>query len=942
MSERPHSRKRNDSGKTGEVKRRDEGLGRQKPSGNSGRGQHEAENKKKGSTSGLFGSGKDDGFDLNDVMKILRASQSGTGTRAGGSGFDLSDLLNGLQSNSTHVTNNNNIDISDLIGLLQNQAQSSNSTITNNNNISMQDLLSALNNQNNYVHGSSQQPQGQISSNQTQQSHVQPVQHTTQSQHAVPLNSGGSGRKKGGSGFLFLLILLVVLFFVFGRGGCSGGGSSTVDNNTNTSTNTNTNTTPSTDTNTANTWNFGTPVSNSNTYVDASSTAVNNNVASGARKKFTTLVGNGNDQVTMLVYMCGTDLESNYGMATQDLTEMAAAAHSDKINILVETGGTKTWRNRAVTAGTNQYWRVVDNALEPLNTNLGRMAMTDANTLAEFIRWGAANYPANRYILVFWDHGGGSVTGYGYDELYPNGSMPVDNIQKALEAGGVKFDIIGFDACLMANMETAIAVEPYADYLLASEETEPGTGWYYTDWLSKFAANSSMSSLDIGQNITDDFCTKKQQGSTSADKNTLSLIDLAEFKTTVPSAFNAFSKKLLSDISSGNYQNISDARYAAREFGQSNKLDQIDLLHFANTLNTSEAKALINAMQSSIKYNRTRNMTNAYGISIYFPYRRPQMLNSLLNIYNSIGFDTDYAKAVRQFASLAASGQVVSNNTSNSLFNLLGGSSASNGTSYGSLDLSSLLGQGGSGSGMLDALLGGSGSYDSSMIDLFSALYGRAHLDSEDLVLTEKNGAKVLSLSRDEWSLIQDVKLNVWIDNGTDYIELGADNIFEFDEDGDLEISYDGLWLSLNDRIVPYYMMTDEYISETNYKTTGYIPAMLNGNEVHLIVEFSDEYEDGKVLGAEAVYDINTEGKLLPILEGDEIEFIVDCFNRDGTFEDSHLLEGSLFVTTDANDEPVLEIADARVAADRILFGYEFTDIYGCQRFTPFEVYIPD
>ena len=936
MSERPHSRKRNDSGKSGEVKRRGEGLGKDQATGNSGRGQRESGRKEQSSSSqkGLFGSGSSDAFDLNDIMKILRSNDSQGPTRASGGGFDISDLLNGLQSTNTHVTNNNNIDISDLLNLLQNQAASSNSTITNNNNISMQDLLNALNNPNNYA---SQQSQIQHSAPSQHSS----VQHSSQHSNAVPLNSSSSynNRRKGGSGFLFLLIILLVLFFVFGRGGCSGG-STPSGNTTPTPTPAATPTpTPNSGANTASAWNYGTAVSHNTSYVDASSTAVNTQVATGSRKKYTTLVGNGNDQVTMLVYMCGTDLESNYGMATQDLTEMAAATHSGKINIIVETGGTKTWRNNAVKAGTNQIWRVVDGGLEPLESNLGRKAMTDAGTLAEFIRYGPANYPANRYILVFWDHGGGSVTGYGYDELYPNGSMPVDQIQKALEAGGVKFDIIGFDACLMANMETAVAVEPYGDYLLASEETEPGTGWYYTDWLSRFAANSSMSSLDIGQAIIDDFCTKKQSGSSSADKNTLSLIDLAEFKNTVPSALSAFAKKISSDVNTNNYQNVADARSATREFAQSNKLDQIDLIHFCSALNTSESKALINALQSCIKYNRTRNITNSYGISIYFPYRRTQMVNSILNIYNNIGFDSDYASAVRRFASLAASGQLVNSSTSNSLFNLLGGSSAGNGTSYEQLDLSSLFGGSSGTSSALDQLLGGSGSYDSSIIDLFSALYGRSHIDSEDLIISEKNGKNVLSLSNDEWALVQDVKLNVWVDDGNGYVDLGADNIFEFDSDGDLVIDYDGLWLAVNDQLVSYYLLSDEYVSDSDYTTKGYIPALLNGNEVHLLVEFSDEYETGHILGAEAVYDINTDGKLLPFNEGDTIQFIADCYNADGSFDDTYEIGDPITVEVDDSGEAILEITDMTVNADRILFGYELTDIYGSARFTPFTEY---
>ncbi|MCR5235609.1 MAG: hypothetical protein K6E34_00220 [Lachnospiraceae bacterium] len=36
------------------------------------------------------------------------------------------------------------------------------------------------------------------------------------------------------------------------------------------------------------------------------------------------------------------------------------------------------------------------------------------------------------------------------------------------------FDFIGFDACLMATVETAYMLSPYADYMIASEEFEPG------------------------------------------------------------------------------------------------------------------------------------------------------------------------------------------------------------------------------------------------------------------------------------------------------------------------------------------------------------------------------------------------------------------------------------------------------------------------------------
>ena len=247
------------------------------------------------------------------------------------------------------------------------------------------------------------------------------------------------------------------------------------------------------------------PVSNS-WGTDSNIANLNTSVAPGARAKFTNLVGNGQDTVTLMVYMCGTDLESRYGMATKDLMEMASAKLSDKVNILVFTGGCKQWKNQAVSNQVNQIFRVAQGGLETLVQNAGTAAMTDPNNLASFIQWCGQNFPANRNMLIFWDHGAGSLQGYGYDEKNVRaGSMSLAQIDSALKAANMKFDFIGFDACLMATAENALMLSKYADYMIASEETEPGVGWYYTNWLTALSNNTSTPTIQIGKQIVDDF-----------------------------------------------------------------------------------------------------------------------------------------------------------------------------------------------------------------------------------------------------------------------------------------------------------------------------------------------------------------------------------------------------------------------------------------------------
>ena len=361
-------------------------------------------------------------------------------------------------------------------------------------------------------------------------------------------SSGGSGRKvatrAGGSSLL--IILLVIIFMMFGRGGSSGsssGGSSsgyTGGATGNYQSQTGSSESSSGGQTGGHSGYYETPSSTT----DDTSDTVDTAVASGARERFTKLKGDGTDTATIMVYMCGTDLESRSRMATMDLSEMIGAnIDESKVRVLVYTGGCSNWRNNIVSSSTNQIYQVAAGGLRAIQQNLGSSAMTDERNLGAFIKWCAANYPADRYGLICWDHGGGTLSGYGYDEKYPNsGSITADELPKALAEGGCKFDFIGFDACLMATLETAIACEPYADYLIASEETEPGYGWYYTNWLAQLSQNSSADTLSFGKTLADTFVQDNQQkrgGST-----TLSIIDLAELSGTVPESFSKFSAAL--------------------------------------------------------------------------------------------------------------------------------------------------------------------------------------------------------------------------------------------------------------------------------------------------------------------------------------------------------------------------------------------------------------
>lgn len=128
--------------------------------------------------------------------------------------------------------------------------------------------------------------------------------------------------------------------------------------------------------------------------------------------------------------------------------------------------------------------------------------------------------------LVFWNHGG-AYDGVCYDSNMNSDRLTLSELKNAFaNVTAVHFDIIGMDACLMANLESAEAIRSAADYLVASEELEPGHGWDYEGVLTAVGRNDAKDSEQIGTEMVKSFLTSDKHAQTK-DK-TLSVIDLSK------------------------------------------------------------------------------------------------------------------------------------------------------------------------------------------------------------------------------------------------------------------------------------------------------------------------------------------------------------------------------------------------------------------------------
>lgn len=616
----------------------------------------------------------------------------------------------------------------------------------------------------------------------------------------------------------------------------------------------------------------------------------------GKRSKRTKITGT-DDKFTVMVYMCGTDLESKWSAATNDIMEMVAADLNDNINLLIYTGGTEDWQNSYISSSTNQIWKAEHEDLVCVEDNMGKKAMTSPDTLEEFVAYCGENYPANRNALIMWDHGGGALWGFGSDEIFGGEAMRIDQIDSALSDAGVKFDFIGFDACLMATVETACMIDRHADYMIASEETEPGTGWFYTNWLNAIASDPSTPTVEFGKIIVDDFI----QESIEADKRsecTLSIIDLTEMGN-VSAKLDAFSADAMNKLENREFNVVSHSVGNTKAYADG-EYDTIDLMHFAQNLDLPSSKELIKSIDSAVVYYaNSKNIKNSNGMTVYFPYNDLESFNGMMKVYDHIGMGTQFTDFVKAFANMRAGGQIYNTSSSNPFFD-------DDGSGEDDLSFWSVFDW-----------------FDDDYVSSYEDDYSEYSYDSEDLEVEDRGDYYALTLSDEDWEVISDIKMQMFMDDGECYIDMGTDDYFELDDDDALIVDFDGLWFSLGD-----YMVSLSIVESDEDYTEGRIPCLLNGEEVELVVVW-DEYDSGYIAGAVGTYDNGMSQKgLIPVEDGDIIQLLCDCYTYGGDYDDNYLFSDEF------EYDSSMYVEYYPVGDCECLIYYVITDIYGNTYYT--------
>jgi len=354
--------------------------------------------------------------------------------------------------------------------------------------------------------------------------------------------------------------------------------------------------------------------------------------------------------ITLMVYMVGSDLESKAGAGTNDLDEMLkSGVDLSSVELIVYTGGSKHWHNDNSSDEYNSILHLTEDGFETVYTE-DPVSMGESECLLSFLEYGYSEYPADEYALIMWDHGNGPVIGYGKDMLFKNDALTLLEMKNAFEAspftGDNKLSFIGFDACLMASAELSCTLSGYADYLMASQEVEPSFGWNY----SFLAYLGSMETPKLLEKLADEYIAYcddyYERKGYSGKEYTLSCVDLSKADALGTAIEELFLEA--DDDAVINYDKLASVRADTRALGRAStgsEYDLVDILAMSEQLSElypKETLALEEALSEAVLFSK-HNTEQCCGLSLYYPFfNKYYYKDSWGEIYSELGIFPAY------------------------------------------------------------------------------------------------------------------------------------------------------------------------------------------------------------------------------------------------------------------------------------------------------------
>ena len=599
---------------------------------------------------------------------------------------------------------------------------------------------------------------------------------------------------------------------------------------------------------------------------------------------------------TLMFYAIGTDLESNGANLTADIKEMIAANPGQNFNIVIQVGGCKDFQNTYMTDRETQRFDILNGNIEALGS-LGNVSMVEEETLEDFIKFSKENYPADDYILVMWDHGGGVPLGFGYDEIH-DGILTETEIATAIRNSDIKFESVIFNACLMGSLEVVRALQPYTEYIVAAESPTWSSAYYdvginYTDFINYIGNDYTGTTQEYCEFIVKDYMnnvatTQDQMGYYGID-TCMSAINTENIDDVLTS-YEDFIAALDGEVFKSEAGFVQYAQLRS-ECGEFQSTDSVDLTTLASKYVASDnaalseaANRLINEIAECTYCESNNSYTYAKGITAYAPYLYPDLYNEAREAYLNLGYRESTIKFYDKFVSVEL---------------------------Y-CYDLVSYAGSW----------------YDMPFRD--DNIQSGNEYDLSDRIVG-MDGYEAIELDQSIWDSIREVKVTLAVvDAEAETVEkvylLGTDNQYTVDSNGYIILQNPTRWVYFTGfGFVTCECLSYEVSADGNWSKLLGAEALVNGETAYVLISFSSENSEGKIIGycfADIIEDTYDSNQTREFLEDDQIIFVEEYELDDNT--------GLKYE----------ELGDA-ISSDQLEGSYKYSrvDYEGCTGYIAFDIY---
>ncbi len=343
----------------------------------------------------------------------------------------------------------------------------------------------------------------------------------------------------------------------------------------------------------------------------------------------------GSAEWTIMIFVNSKNNLERYGL--KDVNEMEMIGSSDKVNVVVEMGRMSGYdSSEGDWKGTRRYLIQKDDNINsvtsPVVEDLGKTDMGDWRELAKFAKWAKEKYPAKKYMLTVWNHGGGweksieTTKGISYDEETGN-HMNTPQLGMAINEIG-RLDIYSSDACLMQMVSVDYEIKDNVTYIVGSEETEPGDGYTYDTMLGPIVSNPDITAYQAAKVVVDAYSDHyMDQGSAF----TQSMVRTSSF----PKLLNLMNEWAYAVTEAGDKTIVKSAVSSAQNYALT---DSKDLYHFVSLVGEKTANSGVKEKgeelmtyikRSVVGHNRwnsssggwygPEDYSNSNGIAVYLP-----------------------------------------------------------------------------------------------------------------------------------------------------------------------------------------------------------------------------------------------------------------------------------------------------------------------------------